>query len=194
MQQPNNMAASTTARHIQYIGSKPRKQDNITRSGLEWGQGEILPVPAHIAAQLVNYPDVWKDVTGEIAVETATAGGALAQALKPVDDMEKAQLKERVAVLEEENYRLRKDLAALQPAPPKPVLGDTLTGGLFEDPPLVDLNSMDKDALAIFAQRELAMDLDKRKSVDTLRVQVAETIATRKLVEPDPEVNGNVGN
>jgi hypothetical protein len=194
-------------RHIQYVGRKQRKTDNITNSGLEWGQGEVLPVMAHIAVQLVNYPDVWKDVTGELNPDSAAngmgTGGAL-QALTqvPGDDIEKAVLRERVAVLEEENFQLKEENLRLK----KQVLVATEKMGrqprgskqpvqttVVETPPLVDLNAMDAAALQTHAQTELGMDLDMSQPPEVLRQRIAETIQTRESDTPITE-DGDAGN
>lgn len=45
---------------ITYIGKKPRKEDNVTFSGLVWTQGQTHIVPLLVAEKLLAYPYIWK--------------------------------------------------------------------------------------------------------------------------------------
>jgi hypothetical protein len=54
---------------IQYIGSKPRKADNITNSGAVWNyQGDVQTVSQEVGLRLLRHPDIWARV-GDIEAE-----------------------------------------------------------------------------------------------------------------------------
>jgi hypothetical protein len=59
------MTDKTNMRMIQYVGAKFNKRDTATGSDLIWAEpGSVVPVHEVVAAELLKYPDVWKDVTG----------------------------------------------------------------------------------------------------------------------------------
>lgn len=47
--------------NVEYVGSKPRKSDTTFGTGIVWeGQGEVRPVPQHIAIKMATlHPDIW---------------------------------------------------------------------------------------------------------------------------------------
>lgn len=51
-------------RLIQYIGNKVRKIDTVTgvKPYAEWLKGEVLSIPEEQAKQLLQFPDVWREV------------------------------------------------------------------------------------------------------------------------------------
>ena len=52
---------------IQYHGPKPRKRDNVARTGLTWTPGQVHPVADDVAAKLLAYSSIWREVTDEEA-------------------------------------------------------------------------------------------------------------------------------
>lgn len=56
---------------IEYIGKKDVKPDNVANTGLVWnGPGDRQEVSDPVAvAKLLEYPDIWKVVGGEEAIE-----------------------------------------------------------------------------------------------------------------------------
>lgn len=70
---------------VTYIGSKPKKEDNVTRSAFVWGLGESLNVPVEIAAKLIQFPDVWVLAEGE------SLSGQLSDYRKPPEPEEEQE-------------------------------------------------------------------------------------------------------
>lgn len=177
---------SKAVRQVQYIGHKHQKIDNVAGTGLAWTPQEVLPVPVSVASVLCQYPDVWRDVT-----EAAEAGELFAA---PVDDIEKAQLRERVAELEEEVARLKASLAkakkakkakdgeaeeeheASGPAGADP-LGNQPAESEAERPWLPDLSSMNEDQLREFAAREYQMDFTDSDDARTMLLKIQQHVA-----------------
>ena len=55
------------SRHIQYIGKKASKPDNVCRTNLIWrGAGDTKEVPSVHATVYLEHPDIWRDVTEEV--------------------------------------------------------------------------------------------------------------------------------
>jgi hypothetical protein len=55
------------SRHLQYIGKKAEKPDNICNTGLMWhGTGDVKEVPSVVAERLLQHTDIWRDVTEEV--------------------------------------------------------------------------------------------------------------------------------
>lgn len=108
------MASAFGSRWIQYVGTKERKTDNVTESGLAWKPGEVIQVPEKYALGLLAHPAVWVEVDGPNAPMPQATQAAIAALSAPEDpkDLEILALNERIAELEAE-------LEALKAAPPK---------------------------------------------------------------------------
>ena len=46
---------------IVYIGTKPRKGDNVAQTGLTWERGQIHEIPDEKAKKLLEHIDIWAD-------------------------------------------------------------------------------------------------------------------------------------
>lgn len=65
-----------TTINVKYIGTKDRKEDNITGSGLAWrGHGDVLPVTPAQWAQLSKHPDIWVRAEDEPPAPSAKPAG-----------------------------------------------------------------------------------------------------------------------
>lgn len=53
---------------VQYVGTKPSRDDNVADTGLVWTPGEIHPVPELKAKKLLAHPDIWQSVGSETVV------------------------------------------------------------------------------------------------------------------------------
>lgn len=121
---------------IQYVGLKPRKEDNVARTGVVWyGPGDVQEVPDAAVHALLKHPDVWAlpaPVGGlsDVRVVPDMLSGGIALVSTPIGEVAPT---------------------GAEPAPGRFVL-DGPTG------PLV-LDSMDDDELAALSKR-LAAETD----------------------------------
>lgn len=70
---------------VEYIGSKPVKEDNVAHTGVVWvGQGDVQEVPASAWAKLSRHPDVWCLAgEGQPLIGTALVSGEIKSAQVP---------------------------------------------------------------------------------------------------------------
>jgi hypothetical protein len=67
---------------IRYIGTKPRKEDNVAGTGVVWnGRNDVQEVPEHAVPKLLAHPNVWELDTGKPA--KAPPKAALAEVTPP---------------------------------------------------------------------------------------------------------------
>ncbi len=127
---------------IEYIGSKPRKTDNVAGTGAVWlGAGDAQEVPESAVAALLLHKTVWRLAD---AAPSAPAASAADESQPPAPATDPASKPEYRFVL----------------------MDDSAEGG----PKAIVLDTMDSDQLAAFAEGAgikvdgRIKDLDKRRA------------------------------
>ena len=60
-------------KRIVYIGTKPRKSDNLAKTGLTWERGQVHEVSDDKqAALLLEHPDIWADAESKYELRDPT--------------------------------------------------------------------------------------------------------------------------
>lgn len=88
----------TSTVHVQYIGAKPAKIDNVRGSGRVWhGAGAILQIPVAEAASYLAFPDIWRLVSD---ADLLDQGAAATEAQQLIAAFEKLLPRLSIDVLE----------------------------------------------------------------------------------------------
>ena len=133
---------------IQYIGIREFWRDNLYHTGLHFERGQIRLVSADAARKLLRHPDVFELVADDSS-ELEQAGKQDADATDETSELEQA---------------------GKQDADNEMSAFDEVQDVIME------INQMDKESLALYAQSNYSQSLDKRKSVDNLREEVVQMV------------------
>ena len=138
---------------IKYIGKREPWHDRLYRTGLVFDCNQVRTIPWDMARKFLRHEDLFKKVDADAKDESDEAGkssedDAQNDSEQDSDDTQ-ALLDEQKAKNKEKDDEQR-ELQALYD----------------------QVNNMDKDALEDFAKAHYQQNLDKRRSVETLRSDV----------------------
>lgn len=163
-------------RYIQYIGKQTDKHDRLYGTGVKWSQyGDIEPVPADKAPQLLQHPDEFVEVDDrtyqEFVAETDEQGidtDALKRARRRVAEGRKPSVEPDET-----------DGAGLADANEGGGAGEEQ--GRLPQKPDKPVSQLSKTALIEYAEREFGESIGKSESTEDVRVMVKEMMAKHGL-------------
>lgn len=157
---------------VEYIGKKPKKEDNVAGTGVVWhGAGDVQMVDRAAAAKLIYYTDVWRLAPQEAAVAVVPK--------KPAP----------VNVVPDPNAPLPKT----EPVNPAPVNPEPPANQQHKEPTPEEQAALamsffnpegaTKAELAVYAKREFNVDLPDTMKKDEMQAKVKELIGGRRYDE-----------